>query len=292
MQQYWLLLLLMTVKDLEHEFSTAISPVYGTEEALQLFYLAAEHISGLSRMQLLIKKDMEISMKQYHDYEHILAELKQGRPIQHILSYAWFYGLKFRVNSAVLIPRPETEELVSWIISLVKELKTPVSDLIDIGTGSGCIAITLKKELAHLSVSALDISVQALAVARENAVSNQTEINFIHADILSWDTETKYDVIVSNPPYIKEDERAEMSTRVLDHEPHTALFVTDENPLIFYKSIADLAINHLRAEGQLFFEINEYLGNETVEMLFAKGFKNIALKKDMQGKNRMIRCNI
>lgn len=292
MQQYWLLLLLMTLKDLEHYFCTAIAPVYGAEEAAQLFYITADYVAGLSRVQVLINKDMEISDGQYHDYENILAELKLGRPVQHILSQSWFYGLKFKVNGSVLIPRPETEELVSWIISSVRESKVPAADLLDIGTGSGCIAVALKKELAHLSVSAMDISEQALAVATENAAFHQTAINFIHADILSWQSEARYDLMVSNPPYIKEDERAAMDSHVLDHEPHTALFVTDANPLIFYNRIADLALTHLRPNGKLFFEINEYLGNETVDMLSGKGFTSIELRKDMQGKNRMICCSL
>ncbi|RZL18483.1 MAG: peptide chain release factor N(5)-glutamine methyltransferase [Pedobacter sp.] len=215
----------------------------------------------------------------------ILTDLKTGKPVQQVLGETIFYGLPFKVTSNVLIPRPETEELVDWVINHVKDKK---ESLLDIGTGSGCIPIVLKKHLPHLNVSSIDISSEALKVAAENAQLNKININLIEADILKYSTDKMYDVIVSNPPYIRELEKAEMHENVLIHEPHTALFVSDENPLIFYKAIADFALSNLNPNGYLFFEINEYLWEETLQILIDKRFKNIELKKDMQGKDRMI----
>jgi release factor glutamine methyltransferase len=267
-----------------------MSLLYNEEEARQLFYLTVEHVSGWNRSQLLMNKDHTLEQAMLNIYENTLAALKEGKPLQYIFSEAWFYGLKFKVSGSVLIPRPETEELVEWILEDIATTDIPVSSLIDIGTGSGCIAIALKKNLPQAEVSALDVSAEALAVAAENAVLNDTGINFIQSSIIGYHTVVKYDIIVSNPPYITEDERAAMHENVLQYEPHLALFVTNENPLIFYKSIADFALEQLRTGGKLFFEINEYLGTETVDMLIGKGFNNIELKKDMQGKERMIRC--
>jgi len=197
----------------------------------------------------------------------------------------FFYGLPLKINEHVLIPRPETEELVDWVI---KEVKHKKDSLLDIGTGSGCIPIAIKKNLPAISVSAIDISAEALKVASANALINGTEVNFIEADILSYSSDEKYDVIVSNPPYIRELEKADMHENVLAHEPHAALFVSDENPLIFYKTISDFAYINLNPNGYLFFEINEFLWEETLKILIDKGFKNIELRKDMQGKDRMI----
>lgn len=282
----------MNLKQAEQYFTGEMSLLYNEEEAKQLFYLTAEHISGWNRSQLLMNKDHILDAEQLRIYKNTLEALKEGKPLQYIFSEAWFYGLKFKVNGSVLIPRPETEELVEWILESITASKARISSLIDIGTGSGCIAIALKKNLQQAEVSALDVSAEALAVAAENAALNGTVINFIQSSIIGYHTEVKYDIIVSNPPYITEDERAAMHDNVLQHEPHLALFVTNENPLVFYKSIADFALDQLRPEGKLFFEINEYLGKETVDMLADKGFRNIELKRDMQGKERMIRCSL
>lgn len=280
----------MNVKQLEQYFIKELSRLYDGEEAKQLFGLAARQVADWNHSQLLINATTLPSPEQSLAYEHILLELKKGRPMQHILAEAWFYGLKFKVTEAVLIPRPETEELIEWILDTVKV--QPVSSILDIGTGSGCIAITLKKNLEQVEVSALDVSADALKVAGENAVLNKALINFIHSDILTYSSPSKYDLIVSNPPYITENEKEEMHQNVLAYEPHLALFVSNENPLVFYKRIADFARVNLQPKGKLFFEINEYLGEETVQMLSAKGFTDIILKKDMQGKDRMISCNL
>lgn len=291
MQHYYLLLLLMTIKELEQYFITEILALYDPEESRQLFNLSAAHFSGFSRSQLLLQKDHVLRTEEVEQYADAIAQLKKGRPVQHIFGEAWFYGLRFKVNDAVLIPRPETEELVDWILNGVSNRKTPVYNVLDIGTGSGCIAISIKKALAELEVTALDVSEEALTVARENAEASGTEIEFVHADVLDYQTPVKYDLIVSNPPYITKNEGEEMHDNVLSYEPHLALFVSNENPLIFYKAIAELALNQLQPEGQLFFEINEYLGEEMVVMLKSKGFNHISLRKDMQGKDRMICCS-
>lgn len=280
----------MNVKQLEQYFIKELSALYDGEEAKQLFCLAAGQVSEWNRGQLLINATAQLSAEQSLAYHHILLELKKGRPMQHILAEAWFYGLKFKVTEAVLIPRPETEELIEWILNTVKT--QPVSSILDIGTGSGCIAVTLKKNLEQVEVSALDVSADALKVARENAITNTAAINFIHSDILTYNSPSRYDLIVSNPPYITENEKKEMHQNVLAYEPHLALFVSNENPLLFYKRIADFALINLQPEGKLFFEINEYLGKETVEMLSTKGFTDITLKQDMQGKDRMISCSL
>lgn len=290
MQHYCLLLHLMNFKQLEDYFIKELSSLYEGDEAKQLFYLVTDHISGWSRGQLMMNKNEIVATDSYIAYEKITAELKTGKPLQHITGVTWFYGLKFKVSRSVLIPRPETEELVEWILADIKGEKN--LNLLDIGTGSGCIAISIKANMQAAEVSALDISEAALKIAKENAGINKTAVNFIHSDILSYHTEEKYAVIVSNPPYIKEDEKPEMHQNVLAYEPHLALFVSNENPLIFYSAIADFAVKKLKPAGKLYFEINEYLGEETMDMLGNKGFKNRVLRQDLQGKDRMICCSL
>ncbi|RZM22691.1 MAG: peptide chain release factor N(5)-glutamine methyltransferase [Pedobacter sp.] len=233
--------------------------------------------------------DDEISENVQEEFESIIDKLILEQPIQYVLGVAHFYGLTFSVNPSVLIPRPETEELVDWIIKTAKN-SPDLTPLLDIGTGSGCIAISLKANLPHAEMYALDTSSAALAVTAENAVLNATEVKLIHADIRNFKDEQRYGLIVSNPPYVRELEKDSMHAQVLAHEPHLALFVSNEDPLVFYKAIADFALINLLANGFLFFEINEYLGDETVSMLKDKGFTNVELRKDMQGKDRMIKA--
>lgn len=291
MQHYYLLLPVMNFKQLEQNFIDQLRLLYGEEEAKEMYGLVVHQISGWGRTQLLMNAGQEVLPNDYLRYNAVLEELKSGKPLQHILEEAWFYGLKFKVSDAVLIPRPETEELVQWILQSLPKKGDRHRHILDIGTGSGCIAVALKKNSSLIDVHALDVSEAALAIAKFNALTNEADINFIHADILSYRTERKYDLIVSNPPYIKEDEMGAMHQNVLRYEPHLALFVTNDNPLIFYKSIADFATINLTDGGMLFFEINEYLGEETLQLLEDKGFVNIVLKQDMQGKDRMICCN-
>jgi release factor glutamine methyltransferase len=279
----------MNFKELEQEFINELSSAYQKEESEALLIMVLEYLTGWSRMKVLTHPDLELTALQDSELRQITSALKEGEPIQYLLAEAWFYGLKFKVNSSVLIPRPETEELVHWI--LADTLKTKQLRVLDVGTGSGCIAVSLKKMNPLFEVDAMDISSDALDVAAENAASNEVGVNFITHDIKSYESKVKYDLIVSNPPYIKENERSAMHVNVLLHEPHLALFVTDEDPLIFYRTIAEFAVSNLNTEGQLYFEINEYLSVETSDMLYAKGFKSVELRHDMQGKPRMIRCS-
>ena len=223
-----------------------------------------------------------------------LERLKNEEPIQYIIGTTEFYGFPFLVDKNTLIPRPETEELVEWILLEVEKIKNPKPlHLLDIGTGTGCIPISLAKNLPTANISAIDVSKNALKIASKNAKENNVNVDFIEIDILETETLNKqFDIIISNPPYVRELEKVEIQNNVLQNEPHLALFVSDDNPLIFYNKIADLAKQHLTKDGLLFFEINQYLGEETVKILSEKGFKNIELRKDMSGNDRMIRASI
>ena len=278
----------MNFKALKQHFIEQIAGTYDAEEASTIFYIAAEKISNRNRSQVILNQTEEVKALELEQYTAVINDLIAGKPIQHILEEAYFFGLHFTVNSDVLIPRVETEELISWLLDEISS--SSKLTLLDVGTGSGCIAITLKKHLPEATVYALDISKPALAIAKKNALANGAALQFVSSSIFDYQTHIKFDLIVSNPPYIKEDEMQAMQSIVLDHEPHQALFVSNENPLLFYNTIADFAIIHLTEGGHLFFEINEYLGPETVKMLRIKGLKNIILRKDMQGKNRMIYC--
>ncbi|KQR67385.1 peptide chain release factor N(5)-glutamine methyltransferase [Pedobacter sp. Leaf176] len=275
----------MNIKELEKEYIQSLNQFYNTEESKSIFYLSATSILKVTQSELLIKKDRILTEKDSDDLTRVLDVLKTGKPVQQVLGETVFYGLPLKINEHVLIPRPETEELVDWVIKEIKEKKETI---LDIGTGSGCISIAIKKYLPALSVSALDISDEALKVASANAILNGTNIDFIEADILSYSSDKSYDVVVSNPPYIRQLEKADMHKNVIAYEPHSALFVSDDDPLIFYKTISDFAYTNLNPNGYLFFEINEFLWEETLQILIDKGFKNIELKKDMQGKDRMI----
>jgi len=278
----------MNFKALKQHFIEQIAALYDGEEASSVFYIAVEKISDWSRSQAIMNQSEEVKASALEQYTKVIKELNEGKPIQHILQEAYFFGLHFAVNSDVLIPRVETEELIHWILEEV----SPGNNLtvLDVGTGSGCIAVTLKKHLPEATVYALDISTAALAIAKKNALAHGADLQFVASSIFDYQSQVKFDLIVSNPPYVKEDEMEAMQSIVIDHEPHQALFVSNENPLLFYKTIADFALSNLKEGGHLFFEINEYLGPETVDMLSDKGLKNIVLRKDMQGKNRMIYC--
>ncbi|SMC97736.1 peptide chain release factor N(5)-glutamine methyltransferase [Pedobacter africanus] len=282
----------MNLRQLLQHFTLQLRDIYDAEEVASIFNLATGHVSGLNRAELSLAKDRKLTMAETHRYAAILKALESGRPIQYILGETEFYGLPFKVNPAVLIPRPETEELVEWVLeSCALTVATGGKmRILDIGTGSGCIAVSLKKNLPGFEVFALDVSKAAIETATANASLNELDILFIEADIRRYSTKQKFDLMVSNPPYVTLKEQAEMHENVLAHEPHLALFVADEKPLEFYEAIADFAQVHLSDMGLLFFEINANLGQETVEMLTTKSFINIELKKDMQGKDRMIRC--
>jgi release factor glutamine methyltransferase len=252
-------------------------------EIISLAYISIDFLLGYNRSDCIIHSEKDITSEVSDKIKQIIVDLKTNKPIQHIIGETEFYELKFNVNEHTLIPRPETEELVKWI------LQHEFTSALDIGTGSGCIAIALRKNKSA-EISAIDVSESALLVAKENAKINGVEINFLLQDILKTTALPKVDVIVSNPPYVLDMEKEIMQDNVLNNEPHLALFVPDNNPLLFYKKIAELAFTSLSKNGLLFFEINERFGKETVVMLNAIGFVDIELKKDINDKDRMIKA--
>ena len=286
----------MNIRSLKTYFFSELQTIQEDSEIESFFFILTEFLHNLKRIDVSLHPDFEITESYFKKWQTIISELKTEKPIQYITGEAWFYGLRFEVNENTLIPRPETEELVEWIVesqkSKVENLNIQKSNnltILDIGTGSGCISITLKKEIPNAQVSAIDISEKALEIARKNASDNQVEVNFIHRNILETESlDEKYDVIVSNPPYVRNLEKQEIKRNVLDYEPHLALFVDDSDALLFYRKIAQLALKSLAPNGKLFFEINQYLGKETIELLEQLGFKNIELRKDFMGNDRMI----
>jgi release factor glutamine methyltransferase len=290
----------MTIKQHRAHFNKSLKHLYPTSEIDSFFFLILEEYMGLKRIDIALKSDFLIDKKSLNLMQIATKQLEQEIPIQYIIGKTEFFGLPFHVNKEVLIPRPETEELVEQVLKKVSLIKTCNSSknetikekqlkVLDIGTGSGCIAISLKKQLPSSEVSALDVSNKALRVAKKNAFLNNVDINFVHQDILKTnDLDKLYDVIISNPPYVRELEKKEIKNNVLNNEPHIALFVDNKNPLLFYNKIAELAKKFLIKNGQLHFEINQYLGKETIKLLAEKGFKNIQLKKDIFGNDRII----
>lgn len=286
----------MTILETENLYLAKLSALYGEDEAKNMAWLAANHICRLSRSEYLAKKREPLSGMEETSLLQVLGELETGKPLQYVLGETEFYGLPFKVNPSVLIPRPETEELVDWVLKEVAggKFQVPGLRILDMGTGSGCIPIALKKNLPEADVTALDISVAALETAIRNAVLNQAEVHFYNDDILNPKqravVDTKFDIIISNPPYVTLAEKTAMHRNVLEHEPHTALFVPDSDPLLFYDAIARFAVQHLNAEGFLFLEINENLGEETAALLRTKGFKNVELRRDLRDRHRMIKA--
>ena len=280
---------MMTFREQRSAFAKILNNHYSQEEISSFFYLLTEHYFGYSRFETHQKSEKEIPIKEEHHFSEALKRLEQHEPIQYIIGETEFYGLPFKVNAYTLIPRPETEELVAWIVSDLS-VKNSEFRILDIGTGSGCIAISVAKELAGAKVSAIDISEGAIKTAQVNAEMNNVNVAFKTGDILRTEKlSTQYDVIVSNPPYVRNLEKKMMQANVLDFEPETALFVEDNDPFLFYNKISQLAINHLNKNGFLYFEINEYLGPKMQELLKGFGFKNIEIKKDIYGKDRMMR---
>ena len=286
----------MILKEFKLFFNEALSAIYPKTEIDSFFFILIEEKLKLQRIDTVLKPDFLITKKNLIDLKTIVKRLQKEEPIQYIIGSTEFYGLPFLVDKNTLIPRTETEELVAWVLDEIKVLtnnKITELSILDIGTGTGCIPISLAKNLTSLNISAIDISPEALIIAKQNAILNKVTIEFIELDILNAESlPQEYDVIISNPPYVRELEKVEIKNNVLENEPHLALFVEDENPLIFYNKIADLAKQQLSKNGMLFFEINQYLGKETVNMLVKKGFKNIQLKKDLFGNDRMIKACI
>lgn len=281
----------MILKEYKIDFIEALIPIYDQEEIESFFHIIAEFLHQKKRIDLALETNFLITEKELEKWSSILAELKQERPIQYILGETEFYGLRFLVNENTLIPRPETEELVELILNENSKKKIPNPKILDIGTGSGCIAISLAKNLPDAEVFALDVSEKALETAKKNSEINKVEVEFLHQSILETeDLKQQFDIIVSNPPYVRNFEKEEIKKNVLEYEPHLALFVEDNNALLFYRKIAQLAQKNLSENGKLYFEINQYLGKETVELLQNLNFKKIELIKDVYGNDRMISC--
>ena len=285
----------MVLKEILNVFHKELDTIYGNNEVDSFFNILIDYYLNLKRITLVMQPEYTISKEEEQPLFEALSRLKLEEPIQYILGETEFFGLVFKVNQNTLIPRPETEELVQWIIEDYKDNLEQIK-ILDIGTGTGCIPISLAKNLPKAKVKALDISTKALEVAKQNAELNAAEVDFIEQNILdTYHTELdsasqKFDVIVSNPPYVRELEKAEMKGNVLKHEPELALFVDNTNPLIFYKAITEFATHSLKAGGTLYFEINQYLGAEMIQLLEDFNFKDIELKKDMFGNNRMIKA--
>jgi len=280
----------LKLSQLKINCTTQLQGMYDKEEIHSFFYLLCDSFLNYRRFDVSMNHDRLLSKPTMTRFDSALARLQAREPIQYILGCTEFYGLPFQVNKHTLIPRPETEELVDWILSHFQN-QDAVLDILDIGTGSGCIAVALAKNLPRAGISALDISHKAIALAKENASNNQVSVTFSDQDILDTKSlEKKYDVIVSNPPYVRQQEKKAMHTNVLAYEPSNALFVSNEDPLLFYRKIAQLAIVSLKANGWLYFEINEYLSLEVESLLDEIGFMNIEIKNDFRAVPRMIKC--
>ncbi|MBV6640505.1 MAG: peptide chain release factor N(5)-glutamine methyltransferase [Cyclobacteriaceae bacterium] len=277
--------MLSNAKTIFRELSDQLASVYGPDEAKNIAYLILEEVTALDKTDILIEKPYQLSGEPKEKISNIIERLLMHEPIQYILGKAAFYGFKLSVNEYVLIPRQETEELVDWIIKSDHQ----VNNMLDIGTGSGCIPIALAKHYPSRRVHAWDVSAGALAVAKENAAANEVNIRFHLVDVLDQVPDEEFDLIVSNPPYVLEEEKAEMQPNVLDHEPGTALFVPNQDPLLFYRTICELSMSHLHSKGWLYFEINERYGQKVIDLMNDHQFTNIEIRQDLNGKDRMVR---
>ena len=280
----------MLLAEIKRIFHKELDSTYGANEVSSFFYLLIEHYLDLERFVLVIQPDLVIDKEKETPLFAALSELKLQKPIQHIIGHAHFMDLKFKVGPEVLIPRPETEDLVRWILDDYTHTDSENLRILDIGTGSGCIAVSLAKNFQSANVHAMDISEGVLEIAKENAEMNGVNINFFQTDIFDIYSQLQLDIIVSNPPYIRNLEKDKMTKNVLEHEPEIALFVSDKDPLVFYRSIANFAQKNLTREGSLYLEINQYLGKDMVELLKKYTFKNIELRKDIFGNDRMIKA--
>lgn len=267
------------------ELWRTLEPLYGNGEARAITDYVLDVCFGLSKADILCGAVEEMTAEKTAELNKIFGRLTEGEPVQYVLGRAEFCGRRFSVRPGVLIPRPETEELCAWITADSKASASP--KVLDIGTGSGCIAITLQLDMPESKVTAWDISADVLDVARENAQQLGANVNFVKLDALNAKPEGEWDVIVSNPPYICEKEKKDMAVNVLEHEPHTALFVPDADPLLFYRAITRLAVQTLSKGGRLYFEINPIYADDTCHMMRAEGMTEVELRSDMYGKQRM-----
>jgi release factor glutamine methyltransferase len=283
----------VTVKKISDEFHQQLDAGYGREEIMQFVYLLFEEWMGWPRIKVHTESSYLMNDEMVVRFRDALGQLRKNRPIQYIIGVTDFLDAKILVREGVLIPRPETEELTAMILRDLRHRQYENLSLLDIGTGSGCIPVAVKRQMPGMDVSAMDISAQALQVAKENSTLNGGTIHFIQTDILdrnSWKNFPAYNTIVSNPPYIPESERLSMNPNVVEFEPHDALFVPDDDPLLFYKAIAEFSFLHLLRPGSLYLEINERFGKEVVEILLSTGFEKAQVLKDIHGKDRFIRA--
>lgn len=297
----------MTLENKINIIKLELKNYYDINEINSFINIIFDKLLSLSKIEIHSNKNIIIDDKIEKKINQIIDDLKNEKPIQYIFGETEFFDLKFEVNKNVLIPRPETEELIDWIISnthpLTQNERVNNINILDIGTGSGCIAISLAKNLPNANVYAIDISENALEIAKKNALKNKVKIIFAKYDILSdmnlfsknktlGEKQIFFDIIVSNPPYVRELEKKMMSKNVLNYEPETALFVENSNPLIFYDKICNFANKYLKPKGKIYFEINEYLSKEMIELIKNHNFTNIELKKDINNKDRMIKINL
>jgi release factor glutamine methyltransferase len=284
----------MTIKEAFNRFSRHLAPVYEAREASFVADMVLEKVTGMTRLDRITRPETPLSAEQQAALQDLAELLRTEVPVQYALGEAWFYGMPLYVNADVLIPRPETEELVSWILEEEKGMdRQRPPDILDIGTGSGCIAIALKKKLPLSRLFAIDKSTKALSVAMKNAAAHHTQIRFLEADILEKDSLRplpEMNIIVSNPPYIPFSERAHLQARVADHEPPEALFVQDDDPLLFYRAILEAALSRLTPGGKVYAEIHEDAGADITCLFAAYGFREVVLRKDMSGRDRMVRA--
>lgn len=273
-------------------FYSELQHRYSRPEINRLVEMVFETFHGYSRTELLKRLDETVNESDLLRYNFAVKDLKNGKPVQYVIGKAWFFDLTLMVNEHVLIPRPETEELVQWIVDDYRQVNNPVT-ITDAGTGSGCIPIALARKLPHANVSAFDVSSGALQVAAHNADAANAAVAFFNADMLdesTWKHIPQCDVLVSNPPYIRQSEAAAMDENVTAFEPHLALFVQDDDALLFYKALAKLGRNVLKPGGALYVEINEALGEPVVKLFEQEGYKNCELRNDLSGKQRMVKA--
>lgn len=298
---------MMKVSEAKALLQKELTGIYEESEAINIAALVLEEVTGVEKKQRLLQPDGELTQTQEEKVQTMLPDLKKQMPVQYVLGHAWFYGLKLFVNSSVLIPRPETEELVDWIVKDVKASgkrvfqktgeadKTKTLKILDVGTGSGCMALALKKAMPLAEVWACDVSEEALTVARRNGAALDIRVDFQGVDFLNRDAQKglpTVDILVSNPPYVPLRDKESMQPNVVNHEPHTALFVPDNDPLVFYRAIAEFGHHRLYTNGNIYMEIHEDLGPDVLQLFKSSGYRDVELKKDMQGKNRMIKVSV
>ena len=286
----------MTIEQAHNHFLSKLKNIYETREAANITDWIFENVTGFKRLERNSNKNMMLEFAAEKKLEKYVAELIQHKPVQYILNEAWFYKMKFYIDEHVLIPRPETEELVHWVLSDIRNLKNDSHlhelQILDIGTGSGCIAISIKNELKVPNVFAIDVTDDALKVAQRNANNLHANINFFEIDFLNakqWQLLDKFDVIVSNPPYIPEIEKEKLAKNVTAFEPGIALFVPDNDPFIFYEKISKFSKSHLKQNGKIYVEVHEEYAKNVKEIFETSGFTS-TIKKDIYGKERMIRA--